>query len=235
MLTTKRNEKTNSVGLGGDGDDVDLMEDFESVFQIKITDKEAENIVILNDAFELICSKLPTDVTHNKKCLTAMAYYRLNKALGNSRKTIPSTEIKVPSDQTPKDFQKHLEQVSQLKLDFATRSSRWVDAIRFLQLISWIAAPVVWSGFAALVGSIALFAATHIVWRLADRADSRVWAYNGTIADLARIASQRNIGTLVSSGGKWGKDDVWRTMVLVIHDMTGYPMNKMKPETNFIV
>lgn len=163
-----------------------------------------------------------------------MAYYRLNRALHDQGKIPPAVRIEVPSDMTPKGFQKQLEERSNLRLDFLTRPSSWVVALTFLQFVTWIAGPILFSGISAFVATAIIFAVSHALWRIAERSDNRVWSFDGTIGDLSRRASEANIGKLVLLGGKWKDADIWWSMTSIIHDFTGYPCHKMTPETVFI-
>lgn len=234
MVDRKTNQKPNSVGIVGDGDDVELIENFEEVFEVTFSNKEAESIVTLGQACDIIRSKLAIDPEQSNKCLTAMAYYRLNRAMCDQGKIHPEVLVEVPSTVTPKIFQKQLEERSNLRLDFLTRASSWVATLTFLQFVTWIVGPVVFSGFNAFVASLVAFALTHVLWRNAERSDKRVWIFDGTIGDLSRRASEMNIGKLVLLGGKWKEADIWQAMTSIIHDYTGYPSDKMTPETKFI-
>ena len=135
---------------------------------------------------------------------------------------------------TPKSFQKQLEERSDLRLDFLTRSSSWVVALAFLQFVTWIGGPILFSGLSAFVATAIIFAASHALWRIAERSDNRVWNFDGTIGDLSRRASEENIGKLVLLGGKWKDADIWRSMTSIINSFTGYPCHEMTPETVFI-
>ncbi|SLN63340.1 Acyl carrier protein [Falsiruegeria litorea R37] len=234
MGNLNANRKSSSVGIVGDSDDVELIEYFEEVFAITFSNKEAENISTLGEAYKTICSKLPPNSEQRKRCLTAMAYYRLNRALCENGKIHPSVCIEVPSAMTPKDFQKQLEDRSHLHLEFLTGTSSWVTILTFLQFVTWIVGPLIFSGSSAVAASLSIFAISHAIWRIAERSDKRVWIFEGTIGDLSRRASDANIGELVLLGGKWKDADVWQTMTAIISDFTGYPSDQMKPETKFI-
>lgn len=234
MVENNADQKLNSVGIVGDGDDVELIEYFEAVFEITFSNEEAESIGSLGEAYDTICSKLPTNPEQRSKCLTAMAYYRLNRALCDHGKIHPAIRIEVSSAMTPKSFQKQLEERSKLRLDFLTRASSWVVTLAFLQFTTWIAGPVIFSGFSALVASLLIFAISHTLWRIAEQSDKRVWIFEGTIGDLSRRASETNIGKLILLGGNWKDADIWQSMTSIIQDFTGYPAGKMTPETTFI-
>lgn len=91
-----RNSQPKSVGVVGDGDYVAILEAIEDVFKVAIMDKEAESIRTLEDAQSIICSKLPNDESEQTRCLSSMAYYRLNRALEEDGKAKLSKRIEVP-------------------------------------------------------------------------------------------------------------------------------------------
>ena len=234
MSRRKEKQTLNSVGLVGDGDDVDLLKDFENIFEISISDDEAANMDTLGQAFEIICSKLPTNEEKETKCLSAMAYFRLNSAFAGQKKTRPSVRLEKPRDLSPRDFQKHLETKSGLKLEFLTRRSSFVEILLFMQSVTWIVAPILFSGLTAVFAGFLIVTASHVVWRVAERNDKRVWVFEGTIADLSRQASEANLGKLISLGGNWNEFDVWTSMTSIIHAHTGFPPDHMTPDTKFI-
>lgn len=234
MSIKNETQDLKSVGIVGDGDDVELIEAFESTFKISFSNEEAESMSTLGQAFEAICSKLPTTQSQQNKCLTAMAYYRLNRALCDDGKIDLGTRVKVPHGQSPKSFQKQLERRADLKLHFLTGTSTRTTILFFFQFVSWMVAPVMLSGSSAFLGAVVIAAGSHILWRFADSSDERVWVFNGTLGDLSRQASETNFGKLVSLGGTWKEPDVWKIMTSIIHDYTGFPPDNMTPEMKFI-
>lgn len=227
-------QNTNSVGLWGDGDEIELIQYFETTFAISFSNEEAEQIYTLGDAYSLICSKLPKKSERTEKCLTAMAYYKVNRALCENGKLPTQSLVALPEGQTPKSFQNMLEERSGLKLPFLSRASLWVDILFFLQFITWIIAPIFWSGGQATLIGLCIAAASHTVWRVANNADNRVLTFHGTVEDLSRLASEQNIGTLISQGGTWKASDVWWIMTSLIQECTGYSARDMTPEMKFI-
>lgn len=227
-------KKPKSVGVVGDGDDVTIIEAIEDVFKVAIMDEEAESIQTLEDAHSVICSKLPKDGNGQTKCLTAMAYYRLNRAMQAHAKTKPSKRVEAPEAINPREFQQQLEEGSGLQLPFLTTSSTWVNAIGWSILATWIAGPVLFSGFYAVAIGTLILVLNFAIWRFATSIDQRVWIYEGTLADLSRQASEENIGQLVSEGGRWKEADVWTAMTKIISDETGFPAERMQPTMTFI-
>lgn len=234
MFAPRDKREADSVGIVGDGDDIGLIEDFEAVFAISFSDEEGKIINTLGDAYNLICSKLPGDKNQQVKCRTAMAYYRLNRALRERGRLRPEARVSPPTDISPRSFQRKLEEQSGLKLDFLTRASFLTSALFFLQFFTWIAAPVLFDGVAAFLLAISIATASHGLWRIADRMDKEVWTFQGTLGDLARKASEINFGKMASQGGRWTESEVWKTMTSIIHDHTGFPLDDMKPELKFI-
>jgi len=57
----KVTERLNTVDLGDDLDDVDLLLAVEDTFQIHINDCEAEDLVSVGDLYKLVKSKMPSD------------------------------------------------------------------------------------------------------------------------------------------------------------------------------
>lgn len=229
-----RDTQPKSVGVVGDGDDVAIIETIEDVFKVAITDEDAESIRTLEDAHSVICSKLPNEENEQTKCLTAMAYYRLNRAMQGHGKAWPSERVEAPEAMRPRAFQQQLEEASGLQLPFLTTSSAWVNMLGWSILWTWAAGPILFFDFYAIAVGFLVFALNIAIWRYATSIDQRVWIFRGTLADLSRQASEENIGQLVSEGGKWKGADVWAVMTKIISDETGFPAEKMQPAMTFI-
>ncbi|WP_298917812.1 acyl carrier protein [uncultured Roseobacter sp.] len=57
----KVTERLNTVDLGDDLDDVELLMAVEEIFQINLEDSEAEDLVSVGELYELVKSKMPRD------------------------------------------------------------------------------------------------------------------------------------------------------------------------------
>ncbi|MEP3275870.1 MAG: acyl carrier protein [Stappiaceae bacterium] len=145
MFHVNKGPKPASLGLGGDGDELELLDEIETTFGITFSDEECERIFSLDDIYQIICSKLPKDPDNRGKCLTAMAYYRLNNALGSQGKILPATRVRLPHGWSAKHFQNQLEKKSGLNLEWLTTASPGVVTLAILQFITWIAAPIMLS------------------------------------------------------------------------------------------
>lgn len=229
-----RDSQPKSIGVVGDGDDVAILEALEDVFKVAFMEAEAESIRTLEDAYSVICSKLPNDKNEQTKCLTAMAYYRLNRAMRDHGKAKPSSCVEPPKAISPREFQQQLEEGSGLQLSFLTDSSTWVNMLGCSVLATWGAGPVFFSGFQAIAVGLFIFALNLRTWQFAENLDQRVWIFKGTLADLSRQAAEEHIGQLVCEGGKWKETDVWAAMTHIISDETGFPAERMRPAMTFI-
>lgn len=99
---------------------------------------------------------------------------------------------------------------------------------------TWAAGPILFFGVYAIAIGILLFVLNFAIWRLASSIDRRVWIFDGTLADLSRQASEKNIGKLISEGGRWQETNVWASMTKIISDETDFPAKKMRPAMTFI-
>ena len=201
-MLVRKNKNENSIGLVGDGDEVELVTELESVFNISISDNEAKQIVNLGDAFELICSKLPSDEGNQVKCMSSMAYHRLNRALSKSGRVNPKSRIEIPPSISPRSFQKHLELQSGLRLEFLTRASIWFDALTLVYICAWPS--VAFALFFDVLNiylCVSVISMFHVLWRFAARWDNRKWMFEGTLAELSMQATTANFGKLVAAGG----------------------------------
>jgi hypothetical protein len=56
----------------------------EHLFHIEISDDEVEQIITVDDLYTLLLQKFPPN-EDNQKCASAMAFYRLRRALSDKR------------------------------------------------------------------------------------------------------------------------------------------------------
>src|SRR4051812_19332950 len=68
-----------SLGLEGDLDDVELIQDVEEAFGLRFSDNELAGCSTVGDLFEVVEARLPQ--SSGGSCATAMCFYRLRRAL----------------------------------------------------------------------------------------------------------------------------------------------------------
>lgn len=86
----------NCLGLGGDGDETQLLKDVEQAFGVTITDAEAESCETIGQVYDLVSQKLQAGDAPNLGCPTAIAFFRLRRELrrlGNTRRITPQTKL----------------------------------------------------------------------------------------------------------------------------------------------
>jgi hypothetical protein len=72
----------NTLGLDDDLDGVEIVDELGRVFDVTLSVEEAEAIMTVGDLYDLLLRKLsPGD--GEGKCTTAMAFYRIRRALGS--------------------------------------------------------------------------------------------------------------------------------------------------------
>lgn len=70
-----------SLNLGGDGDEIELAENFERAFALKFTNAELENCHTVGDMDELVWQKLRNRYGQNARYMSAMTFYALRRVL----------------------------------------------------------------------------------------------------------------------------------------------------------
>ena len=69
----------NTLGLDDDLDGVEVVRDLERIFDIKVSNEEAERIFTVGEFHDLLLSKLSPNEA-DKKCATAITFYRIRRA-----------------------------------------------------------------------------------------------------------------------------------------------------------
>ncbi len=219
---------TETLGLVGDGDEIDLVEDIESAFGIMFSNEEAESCLTVGDAFDLIKGWFQT--SDGSRCVTAMAFYRVRRALGESGRNL-RPESSLPTGQSAKSLLNELAARSGLR--FPRRNLTWVGGCGLLLILAGFFATVVlldarpdywWVG--AVAFCLGVFAVTVDPCVLPDGCE--------TVGGLSRKVAALNFGKLVGDGARPTDRDVWAALVSVLADYTTAPASEIKPDMHFI-
>src|SRR5579863_9828425 len=70
----------NTLGLDDDLDGIAVVRDLERIFDVKVSHEEAERIFTVGEFHDLLVRKLPPNEA-DRKCASAMTFYRLRSAL----------------------------------------------------------------------------------------------------------------------------------------------------------
>lgn len=204
----------NTLDWVGDGDDVSVVQDLEGMFEIAFSNAEMSALKNVGDLHDLVLRKLPGDRSAGK-CATAMAFYRLRRALQANRPDIrisPATEMAAFGSPWIKRFFRDLERQTGLRLPGPAHTwlggLGWVCVLLPLMLVLPAVAirlftpisPYLW------LGMISVFCVGLALLRLDPS------KLTGTVGDLAQKAADHNYGRLMKQGARGRDVEIWRLL-----------------------
>lgn len=203
---------SSSLGLVGDLDDVDLIEDIEAAFGLRLPDDEIERCCTVGQLFGLIEARLPEATAGG--CATAMTFYRLRRALQAeiAAPLRPTTSIRELGGMSVRKLHRIIRQ-SGLRPP-PEQLSLWGGAA--LVLVAVLPTGALLLGLGWLVAAVsaitpyALFRAAPI--RLPHRVQS--------FGDLVRVVASRSIGALSKQGARLRLSEAWDAFTEVLSDHT---------------
>ena len=216
---------TSSLGLAGDLDDVELIQDVEAAFGIRLADDEIERCSTVGQLFELIEARLP-QMPNGHSCATAMCFYRLRRALQSHSATAlkPMTSISALSA-VPVRKLHHI-----IETECGLRSPpHCITLWGCLALLLVLALPFGlfavgmpwWIAFPSAALGIGLYRLAPI--QLPGEVE--------TFGDLVRIVASRSIGALAGQGARLGPKEAWQAFTDVLSDHTQLSKGEIGPET----
>lgn len=216
---------TSSLGLAGDLDDVELIQDVEAAFGIRLADDEISRCSTVGQLFELIETRLP-GMPSGQSCATAMCFYRLRRALQ------PHSAIAL----RPKTSITELGRVPVRKLH------RIIEAECGLRPPPHIV--TLWGCLALLLVlalPFGLFTIGMPWWVALPSAALGIGLYRlapiqlpgevETFGDLVRIVASRSIGALAGQGARLEPKEAWQAFTDVLSDHTQLSKGDIVPET----
>lgn len=223
-----------SLNLVGDGDDLDVIRDVESVFGIRITDREAEATLTVGQLYDLIQAKCP-GADRTQACLSQIAFYRLRRALAPADKAAitPQTPIAVVRAVDPHSIGRAWKELSR-------RSGLTLPILETPSHSSALSLYAI-RGIVVAIGSVAFFFALIDVFRLpaiiflltapllAIMVGSLFHHVYGdiprriqTIGDLAREAAGYSFSEAFKSHPTGGPADRWQALTAVLRRISGH-------------
>ena len=213
-----------SLGLEGDLDDVELIQDIEEAFGLRFSDNELAGCWTAGDLFEVVEARLPQG--SGGSCATAMCFYRLRRAL----------QPLVGSQLRPHTAVDALEGVSVRRLHRINEQQCGLrPPLPYLSLWGCIALALAvalplgtlalglawWVAVASAVPGLMLYRAAPI--RLPN--DLR------TFGDLVRVVSSRSIGTLAQQGARINTSEAWAAFTDILADHSLLAKEAIAPDT----
>lgn len=238
----------NTLGLDDDLDSVEVVQVVESAFNNKIANEEAEAIVTVGEMFDLLREKIAGNATA-RKCASAMAFYRLRRALAARHAgtgLTPASDLSWLRDTYTKKFVRALEQEAGLKLPRPGYS--WIGrtgaAIALLGTFGALAAVFLalttlffrhWNGNAiAGSASVLLFGGLILGGALAYLDSGRLPEQCATLGDLAKKTANLSYGLLVKQGADASESRIWQVLTEVLSDFTSVPAGAITRDTYFL-
>jgi hypothetical protein len=203
-----------SLGLYGDLDEVELVHDVEGAFGVRFPDEALADCYTVGDLFGLVVARLPEGGPGAERCASAMAFYRLRRAVRTLAPGIelrPSTPIEGLPGVPVRALDSACLAVEGMRVPYSCRPAR-----SGLGLLSAVALPIVillagapaWTAIIALPLSAAL-------WRLSPL---RFPPPIRTIGDLAERIAAHSIGSLAANGARLGPEEAWKALRTICAD-----------------
>lgn len=203
-----------TLGLAGDLDDVDLVQDVERAFGIRLLDDELARCVTVGDLFELVVDRLPTGPQSAKRCASAMCFYRLRRIVLTMEPDMdlrPTTSIDVLQTIPVRSLYRAIQNVDGLRPP-APSLSAWGGA----SLLLAVGAPVGLLSFGAPWWAAGIAVLVGI--GSARLAPIRLPPAIKTFGDLVELVAARSIGGLANRGARLRPAEAWKALQTVCAD-----------------
>ena len=224
-------DKLADLGMDGDMDDVELLADVEAIFDIAISNEEAEKLESVGDLFELLKSKLNLDQTAGK-CRTAMTFYSLRRQLQKNavnQQVRPKTSLSALNIKNVRKFLSARQ--TDLKMPTNIAAVRY-DGVASALAIGLFLVTVLGglvSKYAALSAGLLFlstiaylgFAALH--WKPAAL----------SVGELAEKIAAKNYAKLSAQGAGNRCKDIWRSLTLTLAEHCDIDVSKIAEATTF--
>jgi hypothetical protein len=213
------------LGLVGDLDDVELVEDIETAFALRFEDDDLRECRTVGDLFAIIERSLPTSAVGGS-CATSMCFYRLRRALRS----------RVDCDLRPDNPIECLKHISIRELyrviesDCGLRPPTQIISIWGCVALLLIAALPLgcislgwpwWLAAASALPAIVLYSFAPI----------RLPKNIITFGDLVRRVAARSIGSLSAKGARLRPPEAWAVLKDIVSDHTVLPKDEISRDT----
>lgn len=215
-------------------DGVEVVQDLERAFDIHVSNDEATRTLTVGDFYDLLLAKIPANEA-DRKCASAMAFYRLRCALnelGYGSKLTPESDLSFLHQGRVRPQLARLEKVSGLNLPKAVQTG-WGRLTAFAAFTAvWTTAVSVYPSFLTVVlGGFAGIGGAILVLKYIDPGkmphDCR------TLADLTQKAAILSYGRLVKMGARHSEEDIWKALLEVL-SVWALPKAEITRDTFFL-
>ena len=223
-LKFSRDAELPSLNLVGDGDDLDLIEDIEKSFQIKLQDEEVEQWRTVGDIYRCLLAKIEASKEHQTKCAGQMAFYVVREILNE---LVPAAKITPETNFADLKLKNH-EKIPELLVQ---KYDLWTPAI---SPSGWgcLGILLVW-----LIGGMWLYANEFSLWYLTILIILGIAAslfvmpkkFDGTVGAFAMKLAGLNYAHFVKKGARLDRLRLWDALGHIFEDPPGvkrYAVNR---------
>jgi hypothetical protein len=220
----------NSLDLDPEWGAIDLLEEVEAAFGIKITDAEAERCSTVGDLYAVLCSYTADWDARQGSCSSSMVFYRLRRALGpeDKRDIRPATPLTTLGSPVSRMFRAVGKQTG-LRLPTYELTRLGMAGGVILTGGFLVASVALLTGHWLASGVAVLVAATGLPWLWLD--PGRLPIGIVTVGDLAQRTAPLNSELLGKAGGR--PSDRWSILVALAAEYGALPADQIGPETYF--
>ncbi|MBI2251096.1 MAG: hypothetical protein HYU61_15330 [Brevundimonas diminuta] len=229
MSEAHRRTHTDSIGLAGDGDDVDLIRAIESSFQVQFGNDTAKWFTV-GDIYEALLTRIPVSSTAGL-CATSMAFYRIRAELVRTNEATgrvePASKLAGLTSLPPKQLYSRLSR--ELGVGALPITLSWWGTFGLVALLF------------GLVGGLFVFK-VHAFWPVllllpagVAMTSTDVGTYRSTTSgDLARTVAIRNFRLFASDGADNRPATLWRALCGLIADETQFDAARISASTRLV-
>ncbi len=221
----------NMLGLDDDLDGVEVVRNLEVSFGVKFSNKEAEDCRTVSDILKVLHNRLTTDEGSGQGCASAMAFYRLRRALTKSgirSRLAPTTALDSISESSPKAVFRQIHTETKMRLPGLGLSGMGQIGLALLLggLLGLLGAAVGTHQWAVV--SVLVATTGAVLMRLDP---GRFPASCKSLGDLARKVAGLNFGAFLSAGAGCRERDVWSALIEVLSEHSSLPKTEIREET----
>jgi hypothetical protein len=224
----------NTLGLDDDLDPVEVVRHLEQVFDIAVSNEEAERIFKVGEFHDLLLQKIPQNDA-DRKCASAMTFYRIRSALhrlGYGDGLTPASDIRALERGRTKTNLRNLEKEAGLYMPktASTRIGRRVSLCGFI--VTLVGVFSLQAGFAtALLGILAGIVVAVIILGYFD--PGRLPVNCETLGGLTKVVAAKNYGDLIKMGARHRSEDIWENLIEALSHYA-LPKSEITRETFFL-
>jgi hypothetical protein len=218
----------NSLDLDPEWGAIDLIEEVEVTFGIKIANEEAERCATVGDLYAVICAHSPDWDVQDGNCGSSMVFYRLRRSLSpDDKRCVTPDTLLADTGLQPSRLFKKLQEDTGLRLP--AYELTWLGMTGGFLMVGGIMAAIValLTGHWIVSGIIVLIALAGFPLLRMD--PGRLPAGFATVADLVQRTAPLNATGVREAGGR--PADRWVILTALATEHGNLPPDEIGPET----